>query len=78
MGPENHVLDGVQIPMGMGKFEGERASHCKVYGHSEVVCSKTAEPIDLPFGLWTRVGRRKRRFNRIRHVVPMCPDRKAH
>jgi len=24
-----------------------------------VSCAKTAEPIDLPFGLWTRVGRRK-------------------
>ena len=24
-----------------------------------------AEPIDLPFGLWIRVGRRKHKFNRI-------------
>jgi len=24
-----------------------------------------AEPIDLPFGLWTRVGRRKHKFNHI-------------
>jgi len=24
-----------------------------------VNCAKTAEPIDLPFGLWTRAGRRK-------------------
>ena len=24
---------------------------------------KTAEPIDLPFALWTRVGRRKHKFN---------------
>jgi len=28
--------------------------------------AQTAEPIDLPFGLWTRVGRRKHEFNRIR------------
>jgi len=28
-----------------------------------------AELIDLPFGLWTRVGRRKYKFNRIRQVV---------
>jgi len=24
--------------------------------HSAVNCAKMAEPIDLPFGLWTRVG----------------------
>ena len=29
-------------------------------------CAETAELIDLPFGLWTRVGRRKHKFNRIR------------
>jgi len=32
-----------------------------------------AEPIDLPFGLCTRVGRRKHKFNRIGHVARMCP-----
>jgi len=32
-----------------------------------------AEPIDLPFGLWTRVGRRKHKFKRIRQVEPTCP-----
>jgi len=32
-----------------------------------------AEPIDLPFGyVWTRVGRRKHMFNRIRQVAPLC------
>jgi len=31
-----------------------------------------AELIDLSFGLWTRVGRRKHKFNRIRQVAPMC------
>jgi len=24
-----------------------------------VICAKTAEPIDMPFGTWTRVGPRK-------------------
>jgi len=38
-----------------------------------VSCAKTVESIDLPFGLWTRVGRRKHNFNRIRQVAPMCP-----
>jgi len=28
-------------------------------------CAKTAEPINLLFGLWTRVGRRKHEFSRI-------------
>ena len=35
-------------------------------------CAKTAKPIDLPFGLWTRVGRRKHKFNRICQVAPVC------
>jgi len=38
-----------------------------------VSCAKTAEPIDLPFGLWTPLGRRMHKFNRIRQVAPMCP-----
>ena len=47
----------------------ERGAHCKVYGFSAVSYAKTAEPIDLPFGLWIRVGRRKHTFNRVRQVV---------
>jgi len=31
-----------------------------------------AEPIDLPFGLWTRVGQRKHKFNRVCQVASMC------
>jgi len=30
VGQRNHVLDGVQIPMGRGNFEVEGAAHCKV------------------------------------------------
>ena len=41
--------------MGRGNFWGKGA-HCKVYGHRCVCCAKTAEPIDLPFGLWTWMG----------------------
>ena len=37
--------------------------------HSAVSCTKMAELIDLPFGLWTLVGWRKHKFNRIRHVA---------
>jgi len=36
VGPGNHVLDGVQIPMGRGNFEGKGTSRCKVY--SAVIC----------------------------------------
>jgi len=35
-------------------------------------CGKTAELIDLPFGLWTRVGLRKHKFSCIRQVARMC------
>jgi len=41
-----------------------------------VSCARTAEAIDLPFGLWTPVGRRMHKFNRIRGGanVPSCQD----
>jgi len=46
VGPGNHVLDGgPDFPMGRGNFLGQGASHCKVQGHSMVICVKTAEPI---------------------------------
>jgi len=41
-------------------------------------CAKMAEPIDLTFGLWTQVGRRNHKSNRIRHVAPMCTPVRAH
>ena len=38
----------------------ERADRCKVYRLSAASCAKTAEPIEMPFGInWTRVGPRK-------------------
>jgi len=46
------------FPVQMGNFEGEGASHCKVWGHSAVVCAKKAEPIDMLFGLWAQMGPR--------------------
>jgi len=47
MSPRNHILDGVQIPMGMDNFEGKVTAHSKVEGLSAVsgakrVCLKTA------------------------------------
>jgi len=38
--------------MGMENFRGGKwVSHCKVQGHSAVICAKMAEPIEIPFGL---------------------------
>jgi len=46
--------------------------------YSAVSSARVAEPIDLLFGLWTREGRRKHKFNHIRQVAPMCPDGRVH
>ena len=74
LGSRNHVLHGVQMPPWNGAIlMGKRANHCKVYGHNAVICAKTAEPIDLPFGLWTQVGRMMHNFNRMHQVAPICP-----
>ena len=43
-----------------------------------VRCAKTAEPIELSFGLWTLVGRRTHKFNHISQVMPVCPHGRAH
>jgi len=50
---------GSRYPMGRGNYEGRRGTHCKVYGHSTMSYAKTAEPIENPLGVWTRVGPRK-------------------
>ena len=46
--------------------------------HSSMSCAKMAEPIDLLFGLWSCVGRRKHKFTHIRQLAPMCPHGRAH
>jgi len=73
----NHKLDGANTPW-EGAILEERVAHCKLLGLSAVRCAATAKPIDLPFGLWTLVGRRKHKFNRICQVVPMCPHGRGH
>jgi len=45
-------------PMGSDNFEGKGAPHCKVQGHSVVICAKTTKPIEMSFGLWARIGPR--------------------
>jgi len=53
VGPRNHGLDEVQIPI-RGNFEVRKDGPCKVQGRSAVSCAKTAEPIEMPFGLWAQ------------------------
>ena len=71
MGPRNHLLDAVQITPWKGAILEERHAHCKVYRDFLPWAVKMAEPIDLPFGLWTQVGWRNHKFNHIRKVAPM-------
>jgi len=46
--------------------------------HSTATSAKMAEPVHLPFGLWTQVGRRKHKFSHIRQVAPICPHWRTH
>ena len=41
-------------------MRGKVAFHCKVYRDTAVMCAKTAEPIEMPFGFWARMGARNR------------------
>ena len=75
-GGANEPCMGSRSPMAI--LRGKRANHCKVYGYSAVICAKTAEPIDLPFALWSWMGRRMHKFNRIRQVGPMFPHGRTH
>jgi len=60
-------------PHGKGQFLGKMASTAKYIGRFAVCCAKTAEQIDLSFGLWIRVDPSKHKFNRIPRVAPMWP-----
>ena len=51
----SHVAWEVQIPHGKGQFWWIGAPIVK-YRHFLLSCAKTAEPIHLPFRLWTRVA----------------------
>ena len=52
VGPWNHILDGGPEPHGKGPFFGGRAC-LDISDDSAVSCAKTAEPIEMLFGLWT-------------------------
>jgi len=45
--------------MGRDNFKGEKGRPVVKYSDSAVSCAKTAEPIKMPFGIWTRVDPRK-------------------
>jgi len=49
----NRVFDGVEILHMNGAIlrGGEGTAHCKLQGRSAVSCAKTAEPIEMPFGV---------------------------
>ena len=56
MDPGNNALDGVRSPMQMGNFEGEKAQLIVEYRDSLMsAVHKLAEPIEMSFGMWTRV-----------------------
>jgi len=77
VGPKKHVLDWVQSLHTKGQLLGE--STCPGMPDDTVVsCAKMAEPIDLPFRLLYRVGRRKHKRNRIRQDAPICPHWRTH
>jgi len=50
-GPDRH---GKQQCLG-----GKGTARCKLQGHTAVSCGRAAEPIEMSFGMWTRVVRRK-------------------
>jgi len=57
VGPRNHVLHrGPDPPWEWAILRGKGAPHCKVQGHSVVICAKAVEPIEMPFGLWAQMG----------------------
>ena len=49
---------GSRSPWEGAILRGKGAPHCKIYGHSAVICAKTSEPIYMPFGLLARMGPR--------------------
>jgi len=65
MGPRNRVLGGAQITPCEWTFFREMTCRGYARRHSAVSCAKMAEPIDMLFGLWTRVSPRKHAFGGV-------------
>jgi len=67
---------GVQIPPLEGAIfrgEGKDVSHCKVKGHSAVIYAKTTELIEMPFGLWARMGPRNHMLDGVQQCCGKLP-----
>ena len=64
VGPQNHVLEGGPDPQWEGAILRRGRTYPGMPDDTAVSCAKMAEPIDLPFTLWPRMGRRKHKFNR--------------
>ena len=58
VGPGNHVLDGGPCPPWEGAILWREGHPIVKYRNTAVPCRKTAEPIEMPFGLWAWMGRR--------------------
>jgi len=59
MDPRNHALDGVEISPWEGAILRGKGMPSHAWRQYNVNCAKTAEPTEMSFGLWTRVGWRK-------------------
>jgi len=60
-----------RFPHGKGQFVGKGAPIVKCWDF-KLWAVQMAELIDLSFGLWTLVSRRKHKFSRIHPLAPMC------
>jgi len=78
MGPKKHILDAALTIHAKGQLLRKKKMLGHARRHTAASCTKMAEPIDLRFGLWSRMGRRQHKFNRMRQVAPMCPHGWAH
>jgi len=58
VGPRNHIFDGGPYHPWEEAIMGGKVHPTVKYRDTAVTCAKTAEPIEMPFGLWARIGRR--------------------
>jgi len=54
VGSRNHGLDGIRIPHGKDNLRGRGKTLWSIECFA-VSPAKTGEPVEMPFGLWTRV-----------------------
>ena len=71
VGPGNHVLDGVHIPVGRGNFEGKGWPIVK-YRDTAVICAKTAEPMVMPCVLCARTVPMNHKLHGCRSPTGRC------